>query len=108
MMRASAATRATSSLVRTEWNSRSVDIFNSLSLLPVADRDTGFLTDGRFRSRLQLRSQPSLIELSAPLRDDDGRNAVAHQIGERPRLRHEAIDAEDECDARGRQRTRRR
>src|SRR5262245_59054490 len=108
MMRASAATRTTSSLVRTRWNPRGVDIFDSLSLVAVAGRNTGLLTDGRIRTRLQLCSQPCLIELPAPLRDDDCRDAVAHQVGERPRLRHEAIDAEDERYARRRQRTRRR
>src|SRR5438128_6404110 len=38
------------------------------------------------------------VELVAPLADDDRGDAVADQIGQGPRLRHEAIDAEDESE----------
>src|SRR5688500_5815010 len=39
---------------------------------------------------------PARVERSVPLGDDDGRDAVANQVRQRPRLRHEAIDADDE------------
>ena len=39
------------------------------------------------------------VERAFPARDDDSGDAVADQVGERARLRHEAVDAEDERDA---------
>ena len=39
------------------------------------------------------------VELAAPLRDDDRRDAVADQVGQRARLGHEAVDAEDQREA---------
>ena len=40
-----------------------------------------------------------LVELVLPTGDDKGGDAVADEVGQRPRLAHEAIDAEDERQA---------
>lgn len=40
------------------------------------------------------------IELTLPLRDDDGGDSVADEVDEGSHLGHEAVDAEEECEAR--------
>ena len=42
---------------------------------------------------------PRGIELAAPLADDHGGHAVADQVRQRPRFRHEPVDAEDQRQA---------
>src|ERR1700732_1030977 len=53
------------------------------------------LLDIAAQSALHLR----VIELALPLRDNDGRDAVADEIGKRARLRHETVDAENQREA---------
>ena len=48
---------------------------------------------------VELLAHAIVVERAFPLRDDHGRDAVADQVGERARLRHEAVDAQDERDA---------
>ena len=57
---------------------------------------------GSSPSSTRFRRSPSSAPF--PLGDDDGRHAVADQVGQRARLRHEAVDAEDQREARHRNR----
>ena len=45
---------------------------------------------------VELAAQARLVEVAGPFGDHDGRDAVADQVGQRARLRHEAVDAEDQ------------
>lgn len=49
--------------------------------------------------------QLALVERALPLGDDERRNPVADQVRRRERLRHQAVDAEDERDALDRDRS---
>ena len=51
------------------------------------------------RFLVQHARHPGLVELAAPAADDDGRDAVADEVGERPRFLHEPIHTQDERDA---------
>lgn len=44
-------------------------------------------------------AQTVKIERTLPARNDDGGNAVADEIGQSARLRHEPVDAQDQRDA---------
>src|SRR5437879_1555844 len=64
---------------------------------------------GRYGCRCRVRLQPDVspvehrqsvvVDLSAPLADDDCRDAVADQVRHGHRLAHEAVDAENQRDA---------
>ena len=41
---------------------------------------------------------PCLVQIPAPFSYDDRGHAVADKIGQRPSLRHEAIDAKDQSE----------
>jgi hypothetical protein len=66
---------------------------------------------GRCRLRLlgvlarEAPLQLALVERALPLGDDERRNPVADQVRRRERLRHQAVDAEDERDALDRDRS---
>ena len=53
---------------------------------------------------VEMRAHPLDIERTFPFRDHDGRDAVADQVGERARFRHEAVDPQDQGDRRDRDR----
>jgi hypothetical protein len=61
----------------------------------------GPLRAPRFLVRLVVENlaHPRRVELAAPLADDDGGHAIADQVRQRAGFRHEAIDAEDQCEA---------
>ena len=53
----------------------------------------------KIRLLVQRLVEALFVERALPFGDDDSRQTIADQVGEGPRLRHEAVDAEDQGDA---------